>query len=240
MHPTVDEMSFRGILPKRPAAACLAVALAAAMAALPVMGAGEQPLGMVIQAQDSHLGGALAAAGANVYPGDGLSTDPGGTLRLKVGSGQIYMLSESEVRLAQANGAVQAIVNRGVVGFSASSSGGMELQTPEGVLRAANGKSAYGQVALTSPTEMTVTSFNGDLVLDYYGDVHPIPSGSSYSVSLEPGPGPQPTPQGPAGSGAPSHAINTHIVTRIIAVAALAGVAFVLYKQICESPSKVN
>lgn len=209
------------------------------MACLPVMGAGERPLGMVIQAQDARVEGTAAAVGANVYPGDGLSTDPGGALRLKLGGGQIYMLAQSEVRLAEAHGAIQAVVNRGVVGFSSGVTGGMELQTPEGVLRAAHGKSAYGQVALTGPAEMTVTAFTGDLVLDYYGDIHPISAGSSYSVSLEPGPGPVPA-QEPAGSGVPSSAINHHIVTRVVAAAILAGVSYILYKQLCESPSKID
>ena len=240
MHPKVDLMRTWGKIFGKSATASLVVMLSFSLAALPGFAASEQPLGMIIQAQGAHLETAVAASGANVYLGDGLSTDPGGTLRLKIGSGQVYLLSQSEVHLAQGNSAVQAVVNRGVVGFSSGAKGGMELQTPEGIVRAADGKSAYGQVSLNGPTEMTVTSFNGDLVVDYFGDIHPVPEGTSMSFSLEAGPGPQPTPQGPAGAGSPSHAVNKHVVTRVVALAALGLIAYVAYKNICESPSKVN
>lgn len=220
---------------KKLGTSCLAVLLAIATAGLPTFGADEKPLGLIVQAQDAQLEGAAAAAGATVYPGDGLSTDPGGSLRLKVGGGQIYMLSQSQLRLAEVDGAVQAAVTRGVVGFSAGSADRLELQTPEGILRATNGRPAYGQVALTSPTQMIISAYTGDLELDYNGDIHTINAGSSYSVSLEPDP-----PQGPSGSGTTTSAVNHHIVVKIIAAAVLGVGAYFMYRELCESPSKVK
>jgi hypothetical protein len=214
---------------------CLAVLLAIATAGLPTFGADEKPLGLIVQAESAQLEGAAAAAGATVYPGDGLSTDPGGSLRLKVGGGQIYMLSQSQLRLAEVDGAVQAAVTRGVVGFSAGAADRVELQTPEGILRAANGRPAYGQVALTSPTQMIISAYTGDLELDYNGDIHTITAGSSYSVSLEPDPA-----QGPSGSGTTTSAINHHIVVKVIAAAVLGVGAYFMYRELCESPSKVK
>lgn len=213
---------------------CLAVLLAIATAGLPTFAADEKPLGLIVQAQAALLEGASAAAGATVYPGDGLSTDSGGSLRLKVGGGQIYMLSQSQIRLAEVDGAVQASVTKGVVGFSAGAADRLELQTPEGILRAANGKPAYGQVALTSPTQMIVSAYTGDLELDYNGDIHEINAGSSYSVSLEADPS-----QGPSGSGTTS-AVNHHIVIKIIAAAVLGVGSYFMYRELCESPSKVH
>lgn len=212
---------------------CLAVLLAIATAGLPTLGADEKPLGLIVQAQAAQLEGAAAAAGATVYPGDGLSTDSGGSLRLKVGGGQIYMLSQSQIRLAEVDGAVQASVSKGVVGFSAGAADRLELQTPEGILKAANGRPAYGQVALTSPTQMIVSAYTGDLELDYNGDVHEITAGTSYSVSLEA------DPQGPSGSGTTS-AVNHHIVVKIIAAAVLGVGSYFMYRELCESPSKVH
>jgi hypothetical protein len=233
--PNLGVAARGGRIVKNLGKSCLAVFLTAWMTALPALGANETPLGLVIQAQGAHLEGDAATPGANVYPGDGLSTETGGTLRLKLGGGQIYLLSQSEIRLAQVDGIIQASVNQGVVGFSVVAGEPLELLTPEGILKAADGKPAYGQVSLTSPTTMVVSSFSGELELDFEGDVHTISSGSSYSVSLEPGP----PSQGPSGSGTVSP-VNHHIVIKIIAAAVLGVVAYVLYDQLCESPSKVN
>lgn len=216
---------------------CLVAILIASMAAWPAFGATAQPLGLVIQAQDAHLEAAVAAAGATVYPGDGLSTDSGGTLRLKVGGGQIYMLSQTGMRLAQVDGYVQADVARGTVGFSSGSADRMQLQTPMGVVRAAGGKPAYGQVSILSPTQMTISAFTGDLELNYNGDVHEISAGNSYSVSLEADPAS--SAQGPSGSGTTS-AINHHIIVKVIAAAVVGVTSYILYKELCESPSKVR
>lgn len=208
--------------------------LIAGMAVLPAIGATEKPLGMVIQAQSAHLESAEAAAGATVYPGDGLSTEPGGTLRLKVGGGQIYMLSQSEMRLAEVDGAVQASVSHGTVGFSAGSADRVELQTPMGILRSADGRPVYGQISMTSPTQMIVSAYTGELELDYNGDVHTITAGNSYSVSLASDPA-----QGPTGSGT-VQAINHHIIVKVVAAAVMGVSAYFIYRTLCESPSKVN
>jgi hypothetical protein len=221
---------------KKLGTSCLAVLLAIATAGLPAFGADEKPLGLIVQADSAQLEGAAAATGATVYPGDGLTTDPGGSLRLKVGGGQIYMLSQSQLRLAEVDGAVQASVTRGVVGFSAGAADRLELQTPEGILRAANGRPAYGQVALTSPTQMIISAYTGDMELDYNGDIHTINAGSSYSVSLEP----DPAAQGPSGSGTTTSALNRHIVVKVIAAAVLGVAAYFMYRELCESPSKVK
>jgi len=213
---------------------CLVTLLSVGMLGLPTMGASEKPLGLIIQAQDAQLESSLAAAGATVYPGDGLSTLPGGTLRLKIGGGQIYMLAQSEMRLAEVDGTVQAAVSRGTVGFSSGATDRLELQTPMGIVRGESGLPAYGQVSVTSPTQMIVSAYTGNLELDYNGDVHTINAGSSYSVSLESDPA-----QGPSGSGTIS-AINHHIVVKLIAAAVVGVASYFIYKTLCESPSRVN
>ncbi|MGH9759081.1 MAG: hypothetical protein ACRD4M_15195 [Candidatus Acidiferrales bacterium] len=207
----------------------------AGLLSLPAMAASEKPLGMVIQAQGAQLENAAAAIGATVYPGDALTTDPSGTLRLKVGGGQIYMLSASSMRLAQIDDVVQATITGGTVGFSTTSGDRMQLDTPVGVLSPVPGKSAYGQISFANPKRMIISAYTGDMELNFDGTMHTINAGTTYSVTVEPGP----PPQGASGTGTVS-ALNRHLVMKAVATA-IAGVgAYFIYDELSESPSNVS
>ena len=91
--------------------------LALGMVNLPVFAAGGEPLGVVIQAQDAHLSNANAAIGATVYPGDALATERDGTLRLRVGPGQLYLAPSSSASLTQNEKVTHVTVASGTVGF---------------------------------------------------------------------------------------------------------------------------
>src|SRR5271154_5645064 len=120
--------------------------------------ANEKPLGLVTQAQDAHLGAAAVAIGTTVYPGDTIATEEGGTVRLKVGGSQFYLLSSSSATLSANSTAVNAAVARGTVGFSSNGTDQLALEIPEGTVRAANGQPGYGQVTIIGPREVIVTA----------------------------------------------------------------------------------
>jgi hypothetical protein len=207
---------------------------------LPLLAANEKPLGMIIQAEQAQLGSAKAAVGATVYPGDTLATEVGGTMRLKVGSAQIYLLSASAATLAENSSFAHAVVNRGTVGFSSANTEPLELETPLGIVRPASGPT-YGQVTLIGPREMIVSAYRGDLIVDYNGELHTIPEGKSYRVSLDldPAAPPNAAAQGPYGSGV-KPAVNPHLLLKLTATA-LAGVAvYFIYQELAESPSKFD
>ncbi|MGH9757329.1 MAG: hypothetical protein ACRD4M_06295 [Candidatus Acidiferrales bacterium] len=207
----------------------------AGLLSLPAMAASEKPLGMVIQAQGAQLENAAAAIGATVYPGDALTTGPSGTLRLKVGGGQIYMLSASSMRLAQIDDVVQATITGGTVGFSTTPGDRMQLDTPVGVLSPVPGKSAYGQISFASPKRMIISAYTGDMELNVEGITHTINAGTTYSVTVEPGP----PPQGASGTGTIS-ALNHHLVMKAVATAAGGLGAYFIYEELSESPSNVS
>jgi hypothetical protein len=171
--------------------------LAAAMINLPAMAANEKPLGMIVIATNAHLDSAEAAMGANVYGGDALETSAGGTLRVKVGTGQLYLLGDSaatmsaaeieETGATSASGAakVRARLTRGTIGFSAPSSEGIEIETAVGVVRAADGQArAFGQVTARGTQSIVVTSYTGTLVVEREGEEHVIAEGKTYEVAL--------------------------------------------------------
>ncbi len=209
--------------------------IAAGLLCLPAMAASEKPLGMVIQAQGAQLENAEAAIGATVYPGDGLTTDPSGSLRLKVGNGQIYMLSASSMRLAQIDDVVQATITGGTVGFSTTPGDRVRLNTPVGVLTPVPGKSAYGQVSFAGPKQMIIAAYTGDLELNFDGTMHTINAGTTYSVTVEPGP----PPQGASGTGTVS-ALNRHLAMKAVASAAGGVAVYFIYQELTESPSTVS
>ena len=167
------------------AKSCLIAILIAAIINIPAFAADEKPLGLVTQALSAHLGDATVAIGTTVYPGDTIATEVGGTARLKIGGGQIYLLSSSAATLSQSSNAVHAVVARGTVGFSSTGTDQLALEIPEGILHAADGMPSYGQVTIISPLEVVITAYRGTLVLDNDGELHTISEGKSYRVTMD-------------------------------------------------------
>ena len=174
-----------------------------AMAGVPAPATNEKPVGMVAMATNAHLDSAEAAMGANVYGGDALETSAGGTLRVKIGVGQLYLLGDSAATMSPAkddaviggassatNGTtgamkVRAKLTRGTIGFSAPSSDGIEIETAVGVVRAADGQPrAFGQVTARGTQSIMVTSYTGTLVVEREGEEHVIPEGKTYEVAV--------------------------------------------------------
>ena len=219
----------------------LVAILSVGLIGIPSFGATEKPLGLVTQAQEAHLGSATVAIGTTVYPGDTLATDEGGTVRLKVGGSQFYLLSSSAATLSAGSNAVNASVARGTVGFSSNGSDQLSLEIPEGTLRAANGQPGYGQVTILGPREVIISAYRGTLVLDNDGDLHEIPAGKSYRVTMDLDPAVE--PQGPAGAGGNNKVVaprHRHLLFDLIVLGAAAGAGVALWYHLSESPSNPN
>jgi hypothetical protein len=166
---------------------------------LPVFGAGGEPLGIVIQTQDAHLSNANAQIGATVYPGDAITTEQDGTIRLRVGSGQLYLAPSSSASLTQNEKVAHVSVSRGTVGFVAVTSAQLELETPVGLVRPANGQRAQGQVTVTGPNQMIVSAYSGALTVERNGESRTVEAGTSYNVTFDPNG--TPSAQTPSGAG---------------------------------------
>jgi hypothetical protein len=166
---------------------------------LPVFGAGAEPLGVVIQTQDAHLSNASAQIGATVYPGDAITTEQDGTIRLRLGSGQLYLAPSSSASLTQNEKVAHISVSRGTVGFVGVTSAQLELQTPVGLVRPANGQKAQGQVTVTGPNQMIVSAYSGALTVERNGESRVVEAGKSYNVTFDPNA--PASAQGPTGTG---------------------------------------
>jgi hypothetical protein len=216
----------------------LVAILSVGLIGIPSFAANEKPLGLVTQASEAHLGSATVAIGTTVYPGDTLATEEGGTVRLKVGGSQFYLLSSSSATLSANSTVVNAAVARGTVGFSSNGMDQLALEIPEGTVRAANGQPGYGQVTLLGPREVIVTAYRGALVLDNDGDLHEIPAGKSYRVTMDLDPASE--PQGPAGAGGNNRVVaprHRHLLFDLIVLGAAAGAGVAIWYHLSESSS---
>lgn len=219
---------------------CFLIAiLIAGLLNVPAFAANEKPLGLVTQAQDAQIGTAKVAVGTTIFPGDTLATDIGGTLRMKVGASQLYLLSSSSATLAQDTNIVHAVVGRGTVGFSSNGSDQLELEIPEGIVRAADGRPAYGQVTITGPQEVVISAYRGALILDNDGDLHTIAAGKSYRVTMDLEPAAEvQAPAGVGGSSGVKSPRRRHLAFALITLGVVAGASVGIWYVLSESPSK--
>jgi hypothetical protein len=223
---------------------CVLIAiLIAGLLNIPAYAADEKPLGLVTQAENAHIGNAKVAIGTTIFPGDTLATEAGGALRLNFGSSQLYLLSASSATLSQNASAtmVHAVVGHGTVGFSSNGTDHIELEIPQGILRAANSEPAYGQVTIVGPLEVVISTYRGTLSLDHDGEVRDIPAGRSYRVTMELEPAAAAAlPQAPAGVGGSGtkRALNTSTLAwALVAVGAAGAVAYGIWDVLSESSS---
>jgi len=162
--------------------------LSAGLLNLSTLAAGGQPLGMVVTAYNAHLGDATAAMGTNLFAGDYLHTEAGGTLRVKIGSNQLSLASSSAAILLQERNQeqnkIRVKLTQGTIQFSSPAANPVEIETPVGTVRAASGKSGFGEVTLISPDKILVAAYRGSLVVSREGLERTIAEGDAYNVSF--------------------------------------------------------
>lgn len=201
---------------------CVIAVVIAGMVNLPVMAASSKPLGMIVIADRANVDHAKAAVGADVFSGDALSTDQGGSLRMKIGQSQVYLLSSSDASLVPSESRVQAKISRGTLGFSTTSPDQLEVGTPLGVIRGADGQRVFAQIAVLSPTKMQVSVFEGTLLaIAPNGDQKTIQQGETLEATIA-----APEPGGSAGQnqyGVGGTGINWKHVAEVAIIGGIVG-----------------
>jgi hypothetical protein len=148
-------------------------------------GSNQKVLGSIAETNEAHLDGVNAFSGATLYTGDVVDTDNQGTLRLRVGSGQLYLSASSSASLEQRAGLASITLARGSAAFSLPDPMQFELETPAGTLRGSGTHATSGQVTILGPSQIVVTASRGDLILDNDGELNMIPEGRSYRIVIE-------------------------------------------------------
>jgi len=200
--------------------------------------AADIPTGVISDAVRAHVDGTDATLGANVYAGDALSTNSGGSLRLRIGAGQLFLLASSDASITQDHARVDMLMKNGTAGLSATIDDPLEIDTPVGTLRPADTKHAFGQVSVVGSRQVIVTSYEGTLSLTHNGEERTIEAGKSYRVTLSGGPAAPagaPAPQGGEGTGVGSN--TRRLILDAIAVGGAGAGGYLIWRAVTESPS---
>ncbi|MGH9575085.1 MAG: hypothetical protein ACRD40_16335 [Candidatus Acidiferrales bacterium] len=215
------------------------VAVTAGIALLGVAAviAADVPTGVVSDAIRAHIDGVDAALGANIYAGDALNTYPGGTLRMRVGSGQLFMLESSDASVTQDHGLVDMLMKSGTAGLSGTIDDPLEIDTPVGTLRPANDKHAFGEVTITGAKQIAVTSYEGTLSLNHEGEERLIEAGKSYRATLAAEPTSRAAAYPQRGKGAGTDGNHDRLILDVILVGGAGAVGYVVWHYMTESPS---
>jgi hypothetical protein len=218
---------------------CLISLCFAALFSSPALAAHRRVLGVVTQTNLAHLDSQNAVMGADIYSCDALDTEDTGALRVRVGQSQVYLSAASAAALEDDGNEIQVLVTSGTVGFSEPVSGEISIRTPAGIVRAAGGSAAAGEVTFKGPKELVISAMRGNLTLDNGGDLRTIPEGKSADVTFE-----DSVEQGchdeSAGEQQQQRGPYTHrpIGFYIIVTAALAVPSYLLWRELTESDSK--
>ena len=166
----------------------LVALLSAGLLNISTMAAAGKPLGMVVTCRERPSGYANATMGTNVFAGDYLETDPGGTLRIKIGANQVYLSSASSAILMEDQNKIRRKAHARNDWLFFPGFGHFEIVTPVGTVRGADGKPAFGEVTLISPQKILVAAYHGSVVVSNGTTERTIAEGDAYNVSLAQGP----------------------------------------------------
>ena len=188
------------------------------------------PLGVVLSAENGHVGAAVTSSGETIYDGDRLQTPPDGTLRVRLGAGQLFLRQDSEADVhALANG-FSAKLNSGSVVVSSAEGQTFELVADGATIRPANAQPASGQITMITPKELVLTGTRGTLTVSLGDEVKTVEAGNSYRMEVETEDSSGPGPQG----GPPLHTGKNHLLW--IVIPAVAVVTGILIWRALESP----
>jgi hypothetical protein len=224
------------------ARACLIAMLIGTLVNWPVAGAAEKPLGMVTQSSAARLDSAAAAVGATVYPGDTIDTEATGSIRLRAGTAQYYLMSASSSRLQPSANGINAELVRGTAGFASGETDIVELSALGATVRSRSGEAVHGRVTIVGANELVVTSFRGPFDISIDGDSHEIADGQSVRVQIVDAQDQGGGSKGGNGSGTIPAVRNRKkllLVTLYVAAAVGAGVGgYFIYHELNESPHR--
>jgi hypothetical protein len=176
------------------------------MVSIPVLAAPSSPasvpLGVVLQAESATVGFDVTWGGATIYDGDRLETGGGGSLRARLGGGQMYLRPSTSTKVHSFPNGFSADLAVGTVVVSSAEGQTFQLLADGATIRPAGPQATSAQVTVVSPTLLILTATRGVLQVTLENEVKTIEAGSSYRMELGPDDGP--VPQGP-GSGPESN-----------------------------------
>jgi len=196
------------------------------MAAPP--GTPSAPLGTVLAADNVHAGVDAIYSGATIYDGDRLVTQDIGTMRVRLGTGQMFLHQNTSALVHAIPNGFSADLDAGIVSISSAEGQTFQLLADGATIRPASTHPTSAQIAKISPTEVILTPTRGALQITMGDEVKTVEAGGSYKMEVETEAA---DPQGRP----PVAAARNHFI--IIAIAALGIATGLIIWRALVSPS---
>ena len=202
-----------------PVLAVLASALVAVPASAAPASSPSAPLGVVMAAENAHVGAGVTASGETIYDGDRLTTPAHSTLRVRLGLGQLVLRQNSVADVHSFPNGFAADLDAGTVVVSSAEGQTFQLIADGATIRPANDQPAAAQIEKISATELLLTGTRGTLVVSMGDETKTLEAGNSYRMEVQPeDPGPGPYPQ----QGGPHPTARSHFLWFLIPAVAVA------------------
>jgi hypothetical protein len=206
-------------------------ALVSLLVEAPVFAVPSTPLGLMTEAKSALVDRATAVAGSTIYPGDRIQTGSDGLARLRIGSGQVYLLASSTATLSGTANGIVTDLTQGTAGFGSAEGQLIELRAPQATLRPKGPRPTHASLTIISPTQLVVSSYRGEVELRVGDESYTIGEHLAYRVDIseEQQPGPQGVGKKPVR--------RTRAALVLLTSAAVAGIAAYGIRVALESPN---
>jgi len=205
----------------------------AALAASAVAAPGPSPsMGVILQADNADLGGSAAVIGATIFNGDTLATENTGELRARFGPSQIYLFPNSNVSVSKTASGFSADLTGGTVLVSSGAGEGFQVLADGATVQPGSNQKTVAQISWVSPTELLLTSREGDLQVTMGDETQTVNEGASFRMMI--------TPAAQPGSSSPGQPVVFAGQNRFYFVAILfiaAGTTYALIRAFESTPS---
>jgi hypothetical protein len=192
----------------------------------------------VSHADRAHIGEAAASPGTTVYDGDRLSTETGGTLRLKLATAVLDLAPQTTLTLHSSDSGQGAQVElvAGILVFSTLKAPGVAVCAAGAWITPGGDAPAIAHIRVVSAKELRISVERGALQFSYKGESDRIAEGQAFRVILDPdGVEPASFQSGQESKKPPA---RKHKAFLFILIAVAAGAAVPLLIQALESPDR--
>ena len=121
------------------------------------------PLGTVLAADNAHAGVDATYSGSTIYDGDRLVTQDIGTMRVRLGTGQMFLHQNTSALVHSIPNGFSADLDAGIVSISSAEGQTFQLLADGATIRPASTHPTSAQIAKISPTEVILTPTRGAL-----------------------------------------------------------------------------
>jgi hypothetical protein len=141
----------------------LAAIIPAAALAAPARAAQVKALGMILDAQNAHVGPSATSAGTTIFSGDILSTDIDGDIKVRIGQTTYELVGDTSAAFFAGQNGPIAELRRGTLKIADNSPEGFQIYASDVRIVSDQPRPIQGEVSFRSPCELEVRTSAGQM-----------------------------------------------------------------------------